>query len=415
MTPATACRDAIVMLLLASPIAAGTPEPYWDYSYRGIEVTASGNASYAVNLVRNCARLDALLSRILGIKSTARPVTHLYSLPPALLKQYLGGDDRVSYHINRYDNLVLLATPEHGGDYWGAYFGYVATMLVSDRMLAGPDWYRLGVPLVFADSSFRGPRATLGTVNTSYAVTLTEGGGLIPMRTFLSAKKQDLVASGGNNLRVYDAEAWFLAHEVFVEGHHRAEFLKYLDLMRHGTNEAEAFAASFSISYEDLDKELAVLFHQRPYVYTMDSPEDPAGDSAQPLSAAETKARLALLSVRYGHGPDPVQLAGEALQLEPANETALRALALAQLARGAAVESLAAVDKLAAHGPSPAAYADSAEVLGGLAQLASGAAAPLPLDAATLRRRAQEDYEHALAENPDDRRSRDGLARLAGP
>ncbi|MGH8277218.1 MAG: hypothetical protein ACRETH_11045, partial [Steroidobacteraceae bacterium] len=115
----------------------------------------------------------------------------------------------------------------------------------------------------------------------------------------------------------------------------------------------------------------------------------------------------------YQSGPDPVQLANEALQADAANETALRALALAQLARGAYAESLAAVDRLTTHGGSPGANADSAEVLAGLARAAAGGEVTLPVDAATLRRRAKQAYQRALAADGADRRSRDGMSRLA--
>jgi len=118
--------------------------------------------------------------------------------------------------------------------------------------------------------------------------------------------------------------------------------------------------------------------------------------------------------VRYQRGPDPVQLANQALQAEPANESALRALAQAQLARGAYGEALAAVDKLAAQGASAAASADSAAILAGLARAAASGRATLSVDAATLKRRAKEAYERAIAADSEDRRSRDGLTRLDG-
>ena len=50
-----------------------------------------------------------------------------------------------------------------------------------------------------------------------------------------------------------------------------------------------------------------------------------------------------------------------------------------------------------------------------LAQAAARGEAQLPVDAVTLRRRAKEDYERALAADGEDRRARDALAQLAAP
>src|SRR5579864_4499715 len=152
----------------------------------------------------------------------------------------------------------------------------------------------------------------------------------------------------------------------------------------------------------------------RAHVYLMDAPDDAAGthESAQPLAAAEVKARLALLSVRYGEGPDAVQLAGEALQSEPANPTALRALARAQLARGNYAAALAAIDRLTGQGASADADADSGEVLAALAHALGNEGVTLPVDAATLRQRARAAYERASGAAGEDRRAREGLALL---
>ena len=51
---------------------------------------------------------------------------------------------------------------------------------------------------------------------------------------------------------------------------------------------------------------------------------------------------------------------------------------------------------------------------GSLAGAAASGQATLSVDAATLKRRAKEAYERAIAADSEDRRSRDGLTRLDG-
>lgn len=292
--------SAAALLLLAPLAAVAGADEYWSYTYSNVEVTAAGNGAYAVNLARYCVRLDGMLTRILGIRTSERPPVHLYALPPAQVRQFLGDGDRVSFRISPAGNIILTSNAQQAdSDYWGAYFGYTAALLASDNRLSGPDWYRTGLPLVFASTKYRGDRAQLGTIQSGYAVTLGQGSALIPMRTFLSLKS----AAIGDNaaaVELYDAEAWGLAHEIFVEGWHRAEFAKYLELMRQGSQEPEAFAASFSVTYEQLDKEFAYALRRRALVYTLDAPEPgAAGATAQRLSAEEVKARLAWLAAQY--------------------------------------------------------------------------------------------------------------------
>ena len=408
--PGGAGLPIMLLLILFTPVpteAGG--EQYWSYSYRNVDVMAEGTSAYAVNLARYCVRLDAMLTRILGIKTSYRVPTHIYALPGSQLSQFIGLNGGVSSRASGYDNIIIAdSAAARDSDYWSAYFGYTATLLASDNRLRGPDWYMHGVPSVFADTSYKGNRATLGNVTRGYALTLGRSA-LIPMRSFLTMKYDP----AAHDHELYEAQAWALAHEVYVEGWRRAEFVKYLDLMRAGTSEAAAFAASFEMSYEELDKQFAAAIARHAYAYTLDSPDDAAAaETARQLDATEVKGRLALLAVRYGKGPDAVQLANEALQGDPNNQTALEALALAQLKRGAYGESLAAIDKLVADGPADSAYPDIAFVLGQLSRVVASGQATLPVTADALRQRARQAYESALAANSDDRRSRDGLAQL---
>ena len=288
-----------VLFLAPMAATAGAPE-YWSYAYRNVEVTAAGSSAYAMNLARYCVRLDGMLTRILAIKTSERPPVHIYALPPAQVRRLLGNQDQASFRRSPGGNIILTTnTRESDSEYWGVYFGYTAALLASDHRLGGPDWYIHGVPMVFASTRYRGTRAQLGTVSLGFALTLGQGSALIPMRRFLALGRASVSASA-DTLKVYDAEAWGLAHEVFVEGWHRAEFAKYLELMRQGSQESEAFAASFDITYEQLDKEFAYALRRRALAYTMDSP-DPGGgaESAHPLSAEQVDAQLARLAALY--------------------------------------------------------------------------------------------------------------------
>jgi hypothetical protein len=292
------------------PLAALAGEDhYFGYTYRNVEVTAAGSGVYAVNLARYCVRLDGMLSRILGIAATDRAPVHLYALPEGRVRELLGDASFTSYRFSSDGATILTSNvTAHDSEYWGAYYGYTAALLASDGRFTGPDWYLLGVPLVFAATKYEGNRAHLGIVDRGYGRQLGQGSSRIPMRKFLSLKRATIFDDEATR-RIYDAEAWGLAHEIFVEGWHRAEFNKYLELMRQGTAEPEAFAASFNVTYEQLDKDFAYTVDRgRALVYTLQSPDpEAAGATAEPLSAAQLKERLERLAVAFPAEPKPGQ------------------------------------------------------------------------------------------------------------
>lgn len=295
-------RALLSAALLLIPLSALAGEDhYFGYTYRNVEVTAAGSGVYAINLARYCVRLDGMLSRILGITATDRAPVHLYALPEGRVRELLGDASFTSYRFSAAGATILTSNvTAHDSEYWGAYYGYTAALLASDGRFTGPDWYLLGVPLVFAATKYEGNRAHLGMVDRGYGRQLGQGSSRIPMRRFLPLKRATIFDDEATR-RIYDAEAWGLAHEIFVEGWHRAEFNKYLELMRHGTAEPEAFAASFSVTYEQLDKDFAYTVDRgRALVYTLQSPDpEAAGAVAEPLSGAELKERLERLAAVF--------------------------------------------------------------------------------------------------------------------
>jgi tetratricopeptide (TPR) repeat protein len=229
-------------------------------------------------------------------------------------------------------------------------------------------------------------------------------------------KQKDVERQGDNATRLFDAQAWYLARLIFVESWHRSEFGHYLDLLRQGHSEPEAFAASFKVSYEDLDRQIVASLHEHAHVYILPMPPDPeaGGASAQPLSAAEWHARLAGLYALYERPEEAARLAQEALRTEPDNQSALRALARAQLESHDYAQALASAARISVTGATVDACLDRARVFAGLAQAAAQGDANLPLDAAALRQRAREDYERVLSADAGNRAARHALAELGG-
>jgi tetratricopeptide (TPR) repeat protein len=408
-------RGLALLLAMMGPVSAPAAD-YWAYQYRNIDVTVAGSSSYAQQLARNADRLGAALSQILGLKDAARLPTHIYVLPDDEIIALLGSSGRSNYNSSGFDATVIASRGEGGsGEYWGVYFGYVGSVLAGEGARR-PYWFRLGVPEVFATTEFHHERVRTGGVAPNYALTIASGT-LIPLRTFLAMQPQDPQLESGALSEMYAAESWYLTREILVEGRYRDEFGGYLALLHQGTSEREAFAASFKVSYEDLDRMLRDDRRAHGHLFLLPSPADDGPDSVPPrkLTSPEVQARLALVNLTVGRRAEALRLAGLALHDDPGNERALRVAAQAQLEEGNYPASFAAVDRLSSSAQlSPEAMAESAGILTVLASAVTGGDAALVVDAATMLSYARRYYEAAIAANPEDLRSWAGLAGLYG-
>jgi tetratricopeptide (TPR) repeat protein len=410
MRHARLCSVALALLLSGQVTAAD----YWSYSNSDFQVTTYEGAGYTASLARALPRFNKALTRILQLPAKHLP-THIYELPPEQAKQVLGAV-ATSYKFSGYEVLVVTSEGQEGPDrYWGAFFGYTGSLFLNGRTSRSPYWFQLGVPQLFAHTEFKGDKVITGGPVARFVWTLQKVK-LIPMRTFLRVQSTDprLQSSSGFNT-MFEAESWYLAYEVYVEGKLRPEFSRYLELMRDGKTEADAFAASFKISYEDVDK-LLVEGTRQAHVFMVDEPADtPSGQAPRKLTASETKAMLADLSLEWQQRADAVRLAAEALQGEPNNELALRVQARGKLRDGDFPGALAAGDMLEGLPTiSAVALTDVGDVFFELANEVAKKQAVIGVQAEDLNRRAQDAYERAIGLDPEYLRAWAGLAYLYG-
>ena len=388
-------------------------EDYWTYSYKDLEITTAAGAGRAVSLADSLARFDTALAHILQLRAGRLP-THVYELSSKQAKELLGDVRTSSYKFSGYDVTVVTSVATDSADRnWGALFGYTASLLLNDRALRSPFWFQLGVPQLFAHTEFEPRRIKTGGVAVGFAATL-QNSTLIPTRILLRLQSSDPQLHEERYRALFEAESWYLAYEVFVQGKLRPEFARYLGLLRDGKSETDAFTESFKFSYEDLDKVLAHGLHEAAHVFVIDSPrEAPNNQEPKHLSTAESTARLSELSRLWQRRADALRLAGEALREDPTNQRALSVIALASLEDGKFGEALGAVDKLDALSPlTTASHTASGDVLAHLAYEVTSKRASLGVEADTLSRRAKHHYEHAISLDPEYLSAWAGLAYL---
>jgi hypothetical protein len=205
---------AAATVLLSGPATEAWAESYWTYAYKDFDVVTYGTAggAHAVELAQNLARLDQAVAGIVGT-TDKHPPTHIYLLPAEEATRLLGprGGDS-AYQFNGSD-VTVVANQEarkHERD-WGALVGYTDSLMVSGRFAHYPYWFRVGVPALFAHSEFTTQHVKTGGSDDLYARKVVSSN-LILMRTFLRAQAGDGTAQGD----LFEAESWFLAHEIFV-------------------------------------------------------------------------------------------------------------------------------------------------------------------------------------------------------
>ncbi len=327
-------KVVVVLILIGSWGCALGAETYWAVSDGSVEVLAEGSEKNAVAMIARLRQLDTAMSVVLGIKLNANGTpTNIYSITPMRLEQIgLGKDMQSTFVSTALDaNIIINTRAASDRRYWGAYFGYSGSKLASAAGLRlYPSWLRLGVSQVFAATSMSDDEVTLGGFETMIVRQLyqaREAGKLIPMQTLMNLSSEELQAKPVEYRTQYQAQTWFLAHLILIEGMERKQFGNYLSLVADGGNAQEAFAASFPGGYAGLDAEFRSAL-QRGTLQTLivKAPFADSGIKPIRLTESDVLGRLAELMVRGGNMDRGMVLASQALKTDPRQEFALRAM-----------------------------------------------------------------------------------------
>ena len=407
-----AVTAAVALCAVGGPARA---ENYWRYSFQNVEIVTVGGADRATTLAEDVVRFDNALTQILQLSAAPLP-TRIHELPGKVNDALLGVADAAVYSYTPYG--VTVVSGERGTDEatrnWGLLFGYTGGLLASGRDSRCPYWFQIGVPLLFANAEFDSDRIKTGGNDRGFAYLINTSN-LIPMRVLLRTEQSDSqLANSATYRSLFQAESWYLAREVFVESMLREEFGHYLGLIRQGQSEPDAFAGSFKVSYEDLDRKLAESITEPTHIYVVKVPKVALGE-AEPrrLAPAEVAARLAELNMMQSHAADTRRLADESLREDPASELALRVRARLEERQGDFGAALADLDRLGTlPAPSAAGSTDRAELLASIAEKVGHDRATVGADAGTLYARARDAFEGAIRADPEFLRAWAGLADL---
>ena len=238
------------------PIAAGSDQ-YWSYSYRGIEVTSAGTSQYASGLAHDLRRLDLTLAQVLKLpKSDWQAPTRVYAVPHDQFSRLWESkeDVRSIFISSAFENDIVI---DLGGPsenrFNGAYFGWTGSLLNRPGVTRFPNWFLKGLAEVFASSTIAGDRVTIGNFDKNRAAWLALGAS-IPLSKLFRITDSDLRSESADFVQTYTAECWFLAHLIVIEGQYNSNFMQFFAHLNSNQDQDAAFAASFTITYADLEK-----------------------------------------------------------------------------------------------------------------------------------------------------------------
>lgn len=409
-------RSFVALLLLAVSLSAWSSDQYWAYNYKDIDVTAIGGADRAKDIANNLHRLDRAIGAVLGLQAEEwRPPTRVYAVPQATFDLFWKRTSvpiSSSYYGSSFASDILINASLDL--YFDAYYGYANSVLVNAYPLRFPLWYRTGFSQVFGASKITRDKVTIGGYVGGRVVPLFDRD-WIPVKTLFSIQLNDPQLASADYLGHYEAECWFLTHQVLVEQIHHQSFVDYFSRLEAGEDESNAFSESFLISHEELDKELrAALARGIIKLISVKLPDEPGGAEPRRLSESEAKGRLARLAAAHAvEASVATELANQALAGDPKNEDALIALTQVQLRNHDWSSALQAAQRWCTPGLASASAAGQCASI--YAQLLYGGAANSPtmgLDAHALADQSRNYYEIALRLDPEDLEAWNGMGVL---
>lgn len=405
-------RSTIVGMLswfaVAMPLGAFAADQYWAYDYQGMEVTAVGSAEFARTIAHNLHRLDRALGAVLQTSGEGwRPPTMIYVVPSRTFELLHGkkDDTATSYSSSAFENNILIdGSNDRDNRLWGVYFGFTGSILNSAYSFRYPGWFVHGLSEVFAGTSINHFTVAIGDVNHPRVAALLYHS-LIPMRTLLTLRGDEPQFSSEDFKNLYEAQVWFLVHQIIIERQYNANFMEYFQRLDKGESQAQAFAESFTVPYEELDKKLArALQSGRVSIYKVELQDEKDESAPRRLTDAEANGRLAMYAAQHTPQPEAaLTLSAQSLSADPHGAEAQMARILAQLKQADYAAAFHSSEALCAGEALPQGVA--AECGQSFARLAAAVAAKqvaLEVDDARLAQRAQQYLEKAVAENAED-------------
>lgn len=208
---------------------------------------------------------------------------------------------------------------------------YVHALAAENRWWL-PVWLSEGLAEFYQTFTIAGDRAVIGLPVRSHLNRL-RGRTLVPFDQLLVVDLDSPLYNERDRKSDFYAQSWALTHYLLLgEPERRAQLRDYLELLRAGAPEVEAFRAAFDCDHPTLEAELRRYLKgpRLPSVSTPVKDEVDRSSVQRELPRVETLHRLGeLLAAQTPERPEAVRYFEAALELDPGHTPSLSALALA--------------------------------------------------------------------------------------
>jgi hypothetical protein len=318
---------AAVMVFSAGRAAADRPwveiqSPHFTIVCNGSE---KEGREAAVDLERTRAVLMTLLSNVhqdpnvpIVVFVTADENTFA-NLVPIYNQRAQGSKPSSIFRTGRDRNYIVMRVVFRGSSEYQLKYDY-AGMMAGINFRGAPIWLLSGFAEFFAQSEIEDTKAKIGLPIPRH-VQRIEKVPLIPLPKLFTMGTNSEEYKDPEQRWVFDSESWGLFHYLLLgeNGAHRAELMKYLDLLSHGKKRLDAAQEAFG-DLKKLQDKLLPYYALKAYpILQLDLSKENYGAqlSSRNLSLAESNAWIAEFYLRYKRQTDAKPLIDAALSNNP--------------------------------------------------------------------------------------------------
>ena len=208
-----------------------------------------------------------------------------------------------SVWVSNYDRTFIALRTDveedakrHVNPYASSYFAYVSLILQQSVPRRLPPWFSRGLAAVMSNTVIQDANILVGPPAPWYLETL-HGGPRIPLADLVAAREGSPVLKG-DNLHLFDAQAWALVHYLMFadKGAHSAALGRFANLVIGGTDPDVAFREALG-PIADLQLPLSAYVDRSIFAYLAvraDATVKREAFAVTPIPAAEAAARRAL-------------------------------------------------------------------------------------------------------------------------
>ena len=252
-------------------------------------------------------------------------------------------------------NYITLTTESRGTEQntFNVIFHEYTHLLVNATSGNVPNWFNEGLAEYYSTFSITDDqKVVLGRPIANHVYLLRERK-MLPLRTLFQVDHNSPDYNEHDKRSIFYAESWALMHYIILgkDGQRVTQVGKFLELMTANVPMEQAFREAFSMSFEQMEKELREYIRNDRYPIMSGHFEQKIGFDTEmqavPISEAEAQAYLGDLLL-HSHGAGAEVYLKKALELDPNLAMAHASLGMLRVREGKSAEARQSLERAVA-------------------------------------------------------------------